>query len=325
MRRLAILNGRFGLLSGITVSVIALYVLSIGPMCRLARHRMVSVPQLAEIYRPLLSLDFQSPPALQDFLATYVGLCGGREKLEAARDEPFWCRYDIGDFTCRYRKRVRRPAFSGEWDFGRNVNHEPVAGDLLVELITCRIEPDTWDEVGGRGKIMPDLTTKSLRVLQPRRVQSAITKHLAELRRIRRENLPHIDFDLISLERIHSHSGEDLNRELKSHALIIDRKRDGKWEFDGTPLGGTEALFTRLDGEPREAVEMGIYVPLSEDYLPRRDFDRLVRFCRKNDVDLFVLDRKSIENVIGISMPRVTREVRRKNSLYAEPPAGTTR
>lgn len=318
MRRIATRNGRLGLTCAVTLSALAFYALSIGPACRLSRHGMLPVRSVATVYRPLLWLDFHMPAALQSVLTHYADFCGGREKLDAARDEPVWCQYDISGFTCRYRSRVRRPLMRDEPNLSRIVINEPDVPLLMTEEITSSIEPDTWDEVGGRGQCIPEESSSTLRISQSRRAHAAIAQFIHELREIHRDTLRDHDLDLISLMRIQGKAGAGLLWELKAHALIIDRRRDGRWEFDGEPVGDIEVLFKRLDAQTAEELKMGIFVPLYDDYLPGSDHDRLVSFCRTKNVDLFVFDRECYDrDLIGWRPGAVLWEVRRSDSIYA--------
>jgi hypothetical protein len=321
MRRIAILHGRFGLGGAVALAALIAYAISIGPACRLATHGFLSVSQIATAYRPLLWLDFHSPPGLQAVLTRYSDLFGGQDKLDAAREEPVWGDYAVGpvvDLWCWYRKRNRRPEFPDEPKLSRQVFHELCASDLIADVVRDSVAPDTWDEVGGRGHAIPDGKTGTLRVFQTRRVQVEVAAKIEELRRIHRENLYRQNFDLISLIRIQSSAGPDLLWELKSHALIIDRNRDGTWEFDGEPVADVDALFVRLKREARDIFEMGIYVPLNAGTLPPTDFDRLVTFCRSNDVDLFVFDRETYDRpIFGTPLIRALWIVKRRDSFYA--------
>lgn len=326
MRRIAVLNGRFSLMSAVTVSAVALYALSIGPACRLARHDMLTVSQVANVYRPILALDFQLPPSLQAVLTTYVDLYGAREKLEAARDEPFFRTYEVGDFSARFRKRTAWPAFFEEARGNYVRFSEFDACEALAELIADEVEDDTWDHVGGRGSIEPDSKARSLLVFQSRRVHAGIEALLAELRRIRRENLPGRDLDLQSLLRVRSQRAAPSRDsqslcELESHAVILDRHPEGHWECDGLRFATADALFLHLEQQPQDFFRFGILACEPHKARWPDERDRLEKFCRSQDIDLFVYsyERDSrLYYVAGDLPPRLQRVVRARESMYDE-------
>jgi hypothetical protein len=326
MHRIAFLNGRCGLLSSVSVAAILLYAFSIGPACRLARHGVLTVPQLASVYQPILALDFHSPPALQGVLTKYADVCGAREKLDAARDEPFFMRYDVGDFSARFRSRPAWPSFFDEAEGNRIQFREFEACDALVDMIYYEIEDDTWDYVGGRGTIEPDSEMKALLVSQSRRAHAGIDALLAELRRIRSENLPGRDLDLQSILRVRSQRAnpsrdEQSLYELESHSAVVDRRPDGHWECDGVRFATFDEMFAHLEHQPREFCRFGILACEAHKARWPVDRKRLETFCQSQGIDLFVFsyDRDRPLYRVRDEIPdKLEWIVRTADSMYAE-------
>lgn len=326
MHRIAFLNGRFGLLAAITVSLVLLYALSIGPACRLARHGVLTVSQLASVYQPILALDFHAPPALQGVLTKYVDLCRARAKLDAARDEPFFMLYEVGDFSSRFRSRAAWPAFFDEAEGNRIQFREFDACDALADIIYFEIEDDTWDYVGGRGTIEPDSEMRTLLVSQSRRAHAGIETLLGELRRIRSENLPGRDLDLQSILRVRSQRANPSREEqslceLESHSAIVDRRPDGHWECDGVRFATFDEMFEHLEDQPREFFRSGILACEAHKARWPADRKRLETFCQSQGIDLFVYsyDRdRPLYRVRNEIPDKLEWIVRTADSMYAK-------
>jgi len=131
--------------------------------------------------------------------------------------------------------------------------------ETFGKLIASLVAPDTWDEAGGPGAVMPFEDTQSLVIRQTQAVHAEIQKLLEELRQSRSEFIREIesqykDPDLQDeLQRIQA--------EVKAAEAVLDRQVSMHFEGEALPevtarLGGLVGVNVLLD--PKGLCQAGV-------------------------------------------------------------------
>jgi len=264
--------------SAIAVTALAAYALSIGPMCWMVERGIVSAHRAAVAYEPWLWLDFHASRRAQDAVFFYARVWRGGGGLGALRDEPIRRRYSVGDLA--YRLVDDRPVFD-VWD-------------TFTGLLWTTVEPDSWEELNGRGVVRAESGSQSVDVLQSRRVHAALADFLAELRQIKEAHRNIREMDLWALLRAYyGRHGvwlckEYLEKELLSRAILVGSLGGRALGLNGDHVQDVDFLIASLDHEPRDRLRRGIFWNTPFHGPTPEVEDRLRAFCHSKDVDLFV-------------------------------------
>lgn len=257
-----------------TVVILAgtlLYGASIGPACWLTAHENASVERIGALYKPWLWLDSVAPEAVREGASSYVGMWGVRQTLDQARRTvQTWRTYPVGDLTYRVAQ--------GQRHFQVDV--------WFTDLITNTILPETWDEVGGIGRIVIDPARESMRVLQSREGHIAVADHLRELR-ARKEALG-IDGGDLDLQKLYRalFGYWFLKQDLLPETVFVKEESGGEFVVAGKTFDDMDGLIRFLDGIPVEMLKSGI-CRHSCDEAHSGVIEALTAFCEARNIDLF--------------------------------------
>ncbi len=291
----------------VVVVGLALYIASFGPACWLVERCIVSARHATIAYDPCLYLESKFPSAVRNSVSACMSSCGIEAGFTTLRDEPFWRHYPIGDLAFPL-------------DDGRPEFKEALLS--LSNMITTTVEPDSWEELSGRGVLRIDAESKSLHVFQSRRGHSALSDHLAEMREIKNSKQRIRGLDLTGVYRVwcgrHGHGYSRayfLQAELLSRALVIGSP-DGKiLQANGERVADVDGLITFLDRQSRPVLRRGVFWN-TKMYGPDGIVNqRLQAFCRSNDVDLFI--ERGV-NCLGSCAPDIQWEVQANDSVYLD-------
>ncbi|HLJ11688.1 MAG TPA: hypothetical protein VKU82_10880 [Planctomycetaceae bacterium] len=158
----------------------------------------------------------------------------------------------------------------------------------------CTAECESWDFLCEPGTLRINAATRSLEVLQSRRVHAEVASRLAGLRarkqramsRGRELDLPSL---LLALDKDDGIFPDD---QIRSDVLVIGNPRDDRLVVGERDFAGVDELIEFLGRQPRRSLRAGIFLGelfhIKGDLVGTRVSKLVTQFCESRDVDLFV-------------------------------------
>ncbi|REJ67357.1 MAG: general secretion pathway protein GspD [Planctomycetota bacterium] len=263
------------------------------PLPNFAPHNQLGLPQAldAGVSRTLGSLGGNAPPVMVH--ASPMGLSGGIDSPDALAQtiDP-----------------------SGGFGTGARGGATNADFDPLIELITTTIEPDSWEEAGGAGRIAEFETNLSLVVSSTQEVHDKIRDLLEQLRRLQDLQVT-IEVRFITLdddffERI----GVDFNFNLDDKSPTFDPTADEQQNtstvgFDGFDGVGGPPLFPEtFDIQVRNGSFGGLIPGGFAGFDPTTAVGTTVGFAILSDIEaFFVVEASQSDSRSNIlTAPKVT-------------------
>jgi hypothetical protein len=293
-----------GFLIAVGGLILVAYILSIGPACWFVERGLLPANAVGVVYEPCLWLEFQSPAAMQHAITSYTQLCHGESALTTMRDRPFWRSDAVGDLAFRLQ--------GGQRTF--------YAPQQFVDKFWCDNDCETWEELGGPGKIRPNAGLQTLDVFQSRRIQFEVAERLAKMRAVKQSLSRGREMDYPSLCRaIFIADGNFPEDEIRRDVMAIRHT-----SYHSENLVSNERSYSSIDEliaflgrQPRPKMRSGV---LYENCgaAQKEVAARLEKLCRSSDLDLFI--KTPCWSGFGSAPPEFIRWiVRASDSVYLDP------
>lgn len=285
----------------VTAVAISSYPLSLGPTCWFVEHKVVASATVAPVYDPLFWLEFRAPASIQHAAMKYAKALGVEAAYIGVRDTPFLRRFAVNDLAFRWVGRAR--VFDG--------------GPWILNWITSTIEPDSWEDLAGPGRISLSAENQTLDVSQSRRVHGEIVSFLGKVRSLKANYSRGRDRELDVQALARAIWGFDSEREFRPGVIRIESPIDDKLVVGDRSFSGIDKLIDYLRDHSRDMLRDGVFWSEMRREPSPGDADRLKEFCRTRDLDLFI--RPNYGNIIGQPLPRNWWVVRASDSIYLDP------
>lgn len=298
--RLINLRPRWGARVAILSGVILTYPLSLWPACWFVEQGSVP-PRFAEtVYNPLFAVEFYAPQASQDANVRLARTLNVEATYLRLRDTPYLKTYRVDALLFR------------DTDAGRILDASARVG--VLNWITTSVDPDSWEDLSGPGRIEFSADGQSLDVWQSRRVHAQIAAFIDEMDSIRRTALARgrdLDGDAFWCVMYGFYEEPRLDPRCVIVCASPDKQR---FVVGETSFPTFDALLEFLERRPKKMLRGGICW-YEERFEPAAaDARRLEALCQKRDVDLFV--RPYFGCIFGQALPRNWWIVRASDTIY---------
>jgi hypothetical protein len=184
----------------------------------------------------------------------------------------------------------------------------------ILNWITTSVDPDSWEDLSGPGRIEFSADGRSLDVWQSRRVHAQIAALIDDIDSIRRTALARgRDLDGDALWCV-MHGFYEEPRLDPACVIVCASPDKQRFVVGETSFSNFDALLKFLERRPKKMLRGGICWYEERFELPAADAKSLETLCQKRDVDLFV--RPYVGMLFGQALPRNWWIVRASDTIY---------
>jgi len=284
----------------VPLAAVVAYPLGLFPACWLVGNKILSARIVGAVYEPYFWLEFNGSESIQNAIARCATVAGIGSVYVELRDAPYLHCYPVSDLAFR-------------WVNGRRVFY---ADREFLNIIACNVEPDSWEDLSGPGRLGFSHKEQALEVLQSRRVHSAVAAYLEEIRSLIAIWVRRRDVDTSALQR--GFWERDPEPTFQPHIVYIENPVGDQFLVGESWFTDLDDLITFLEQKPRESLRAGIYWNRSLNQKSSANATRLEGFCRSRDLDLLIRPVNGRVN-IGQPIPCDWWIVRASDSIYLDP------
>jgi hypothetical protein len=281
-------------------AAVLIYPLSLWPTCWFVQQGNLPPKVAATVYNPLFAAETYAPQASQEANVRLARALNVEATFVALRDTPYLKSYPVSDLVLRHTEAG--PILDAK------------ARVRVLNWITTTIDPSSWEDLSGHGRVEFSADGQYLDVWQSRRIHAQVAAFIEEIDSIRRTSLARgreLDAEAVWCFKF----GFYEEPRLDPGCVVVCASRDKRrFVVAENSFPTFDALLKFLERLPKKLLHGGSCWYEEHFELVPADSDRLEALCRTRDVDLFV--RPYIGNVIGQPLPRDWWVVRASDTIY---------